>query len=174
MISHAATSATRGTRFPDDEPLERPGDSPVADIGRFTRFHTGPETRCRQTATAFGWDATVDEALADLDFGHWRGRALDDVTDFSWLTDPTAAPHGGESVSDVLTRVGGWLDGLRSTGERVAAVTHPAVVRAAVVHVLAAPAQAFWRIDVSPLSVTRLSVSGSNWTLRETGHAVNQ
>ncbi|ONI87576.1 hypothetical protein ALI144C_09345 [Actinosynnema sp. ALI-1.44] len=174
LISHAATPATRCASFPDDEPLERPGDPLVVNLGRFTRFSTGPETRCRQTAAALGWDAAVEEALADLDFGDWRGRALEDVADFSWLTDPSAAPHGGESVRDVVARVGGWLDGLRGTGERVAAVTHPAVVRAAIVHVLTAPAQAFWRIDVAPLSVTRLTNSGQNWTLRETGHTVNR
>ncbi|CAM3718746.1 histidine phosphatase family protein [Kibdelosporangium persicum] len=174
LVSHAATRATRAAAFPGDEPVERPDDIVPVEFGRFTRFHTGPESRCRQTAAAFGWPATVDDALADLDFGDWRGRALDEVTDFSWLADPDAAPHGGESVRDVLDRVGEWLKGLRGTGERVAAVTHPAVVRAAVVHVLNAPAQSFWRIDVTPLSVTRLSNSGPNWTLRETGHAVNQ
>ena len=29
-----------------------------------------------------------------------------------WLTDPTQAPHGGESVVDLIDRVGGWLDSL--------------------------------------------------------------
>nr|WP_042185203.1 histidine phosphatase family protein [Kibdelosporangium sp. MJ126-NF4]CEL16611.1 Probable phosphoglycerate mutase [Kibdelosporangium sp. MJ126-NF4]CTQ89038.1 Probable phosphoglycerate mutase [Kibdelosporangium sp. MJ126-NF4] len=175
LISHAPTAATRGTTFPDDESLERPGETLAVQLGRCTRFGLGPERRCRQTATALGWhDAVVEPALADLDFGRWRGRPLGEITDFSWLADPSAAPHGGESVQDVLTRVGEWLEGLRGTGERVAAVTHPAVARAAVVHALNAPVQAFWRIDVAPLSVTRLTNSGPNWTLRETGHAVNR
>ncbi|MCE7011422.1 histidine phosphatase family protein [Kibdelosporangium philippinense] len=172
LISHAATAATRRAAFPTDEPVERPEDLHPVDLGRFTRFVTGPELRCRQTATGLGVPGTVDEALADQDFGSWRGRALNDITDFSWLTDPSAAPHGGESVEDVIARVAKWLTSLRGTGERVAAVTHPAVIRAAVVHVMNAPAQSFWRTDVSPLSVTRLSSSGPNWTLQE--HAVNQ
>jgi broad specificity phosphatase PhoE len=174
LISHASTTATRRAAFPSDEPLDRPGAMQPVDLGRISSFRTGPELRCRQTAAALGWDCTVDPALADLDFGEWRGQTLSEVSDTSWLTDLSAAPHGGESVHDLLARVSAWLDGLRGTGERVAAVTHPAVIRAAVVHVLGAPAQAFWRMDVVPLSFTRLSSTGSRWTLRETGHQVNQ
>ncbi|MET0237587.1 MAG: histidine phosphatase family protein [Kibdelosporangium sp.] len=174
LISHATTTATRRAAFPNDEPLDRPGAMQPVDLGRIASFRTGPELRCRQTAAALGWDCTVEPALADLDFGAWRGQTLGEVADTSWLTDLNAAPHGGESVHDLLARVGTWLDGLRGLGERVAAVTHPAVIRAAVVHVLSAPAQSFWRIDVVPLSYTQLSHRGSHWTLRETGHAVNQ
>ncbi|MFC0106611.1 histidine phosphatase family protein [Kibdelosporangium aridum] len=174
LISHAATTATRRTAFPADEPVERPDDLTPVDLGRFTRSLTGPELRCWQTAAGLGLPGETEEALTDQDFGTWCGRVLDEITDFSWLTDPSAAPHGGESVEDVIARVGAWLTSLRGSGERVAAVTHPAIIRAAVVHVMNAPAQSFWRIDVVPLSVTGLSNSGPNWTLRETGHAVNQ
>lgn len=171
LVSHAPTTATRRAAFPADEPLARPGDVKPVDLGRMSGFRRGPELRCEQTAAGLGWACAVDPALADLDFGAWRGQDLND--DMSWIADPTAAPHGGESVTDVLNRVAAWLDDLRGSGERIAAVTHPAVIRAAVVHVLGAPPQAFWRIDVAPLSFTRLSNNGAHWTLRETGHAVN-
>jgi Histidine phosphatase superfamily (branch 1) len=172
LVSHASTGATRRAAFPADEPLERPGAILPADPGRKSGFRRGPELRCEQTASGLGWDCVVDPALADMDFGEWRGQDLND--DLSWIVDPTAAPHGGESVADVLERVADWLERLRGTGERVAAVTHPAVVRAALVHVLGAPPQAFWRIDVAPLTTTRLSNTGAYWSLRETGHPVNE
>jgi broad specificity phosphatase PhoE len=172
LVSHAPTTATHRAAFPADEPLAHPDRVGPADLGRMSGFRRGPEVRCAQTAAGLGWDCVADLALADLDFGTWRGQDLND--DMSWLADPTAAPHGGESVADVLARVSAWLDALRGSGERIAAVTHPAVVRAAVVHALGAPPQAFWRIDVTPLSFTRLSNNGAHWTLREAGHPVNE
>jgi broad specificity phosphatase PhoE len=174
LVSHGPTSATRATAFPDDEPLSDPGRLASVDLGRITRVLCGPEVRCRQTAAAFGWDPVIDPALSDLSFGQWRGRPLAEIMDMSWLTDPAAAPHGGESVQDVVVRVSAWLDSLHGSGERVVAVAHPAVVRAAVVHVLNAPVQSFWRIDVTPLAHTRLSSNGARWTLRETGHPVTR
>src|SRR5689334_23413628 len=58
-----------------------------------------------------------------------------------WLTDPTRAPHGGESVVDLISRVGGWMDTLTARRGRLVAVTHPAVVRAAILVALDAPAK---------------------------------
>jgi broad specificity phosphatase PhoE len=49
------------------------------------------------------------------------------------------------------------------------AITHPAVVRAAIVHALGAPPAAFWRIDVAPLSRTDLSGRDGRWNLRGIG-----
>ena len=76
------------------------------------------------------------------------------------------APHGGESVLDLMTRVRGWLESMAATPSRVAAVTHPAVVRATILVVLDAPPKSFWRIDIAPLSRTLLHYRGHAWTLR--------
>jgi broad specificity phosphatase PhoE len=46
------------------------------------------------------------------------------------------------------------------------AVTHPSVIRAAIVHALRIPAQAFWRFDIAPLTLTDLRFSRNTWTLR--------
>jgi broad specificity phosphatase PhoE len=35
-------------------------------------------------------------------------------------------------------------------------VTDPAIIRAAIVHAIEATPQSFWRIDIAPLSITRL------------------
>jgi broad specificity phosphatase PhoE len=115
--------------------------------------------------------ATAADDLRDCDYGAWRGRGLDELQSSDpealalWLTDPTAAPHGGESIVKLIDRVGSWLDLSKETDHAIA-ITHPAVIRAAIVRALNAPPQAFWRIDIAPLSLTDMRFNGRTWTLR--------
>ncbi len=122
-----------------------------------------------QTAELLGLHPAVEPRLADLDYGRWRGDVLSGVrpADLAvWLTDPTSAPHGGESVVDLLHRVRGWLESMTTNRSRIVAVTHPAVVRAAVLLALDAPPKSFWRIDIAPASLTEMHFRGHAWTLR--------
>jgi broad specificity phosphatase PhoE len=113
----------------------------------------------------------VNPSLRDCDYGRWAGRTLADVQTeepakvAAWLADAQAAPHGGESLSDLFRRVSTWMtECIREEGHTVA-VTHAAVIRAAILHVLHAPAPSFWRIDIEPLSVVKLRSDGTRWTL---------
>src|SRR5262249_36002249 len=107
-------------------------------------------------------------------YGRWSGSTMDAVQSedpegiLAWLTDPNAAPHGGESMEDLIGRIGRWTDEQRDASH-VIAVTHPAVIRAAIVQALRIPAQTFWRLDISPLSLTDLRFSRGVWTLRCAG-----
>jgi broad specificity phosphatase PhoE len=118
--------------------------------------------------------ALPEPALADCDFGSWRGRGLDEIvaTDptgaAAWIGDPAATPHGGESLVALMARVGTWLDGFERR-DHTLAVTHPAVIRAAIAHVLLAPPAGFWRIDIEPRSLTDLRREAGRWTLRSVG-----
>jgi broad specificity phosphatase PhoE len=184
MITHAPTAATREARFPADEPLDARGAETAAGargaLRRFDRVLRGPERRCGETAAGMGLDAIVDPSLADLDLGSWHGRTLTELEASApadlgtWLTDPDAAPHGGESLFSLMDRVAGWLGGLPEERVRIAAVTHPAVVRAAALQTLGAPLSCFWRLDSAPLTQTWLTHSGGRWQLRETGHPLTQ
>jgi broad specificity phosphatase PhoE len=49
---------------------------------------------------------------------------------------------------------------------RLVAVTHPAVIRAAILIALDAPPKSFWRIDIAPVSRTVMHFRGHAWTLR--------
>jgi broad specificity phosphatase PhoE len=69
----------------------------------------------------------------------------------------------------LLARVSGWLDSVADLGERVVAVTHPAVIRAVLLIALDTPPKSFWRIDIAPTSRTVLHYRGGNWRLRSTG-----
>ncbi len=64
---------------------------------------------------------------------------------------------------DLLGRVSGWLSA--AAPGRTVAVTHPAIVRAAVVHVLDAPTRSFWRVDAAPLARVTLTGRAGRWRL---------
>ncbi|MGW2804652.1 histidine phosphatase family protein [Streptomyces sp. NPDC001450] len=131
-----------------------------------------PSVRCSQIADAFGLVAVPEPALRDLDLGRWSGRTVGDVAATepdgftSWLTDPDAAPHGGESVRQLCRRTADWLNSVAPDTGRVVAITEAAVVRAALVHALAAPARAFWHLAVPPLSTVSLTRQGGCWDIR--------
>jgi len=174
LICHAATAATRAAAFPIDEPIDERTlrTLPVvsAAVREATHCWTSPALRAVQTAEALGLRATSEPLLRDGDFGRWAGRTLKDVERdepeavAQWLSDPAAAPHGGESIVDVVSRAAAWLSGLDDLSGQVVAVTHQAVIRAVVVNALGAPPGAFWRIDVPPLA--SVTFSGHALTLQ--------
>ncbi len=174
LVSHAMTDAMAAGRFPADEPLNDTGRRQVEaaaglDICNETRQLAGPEQRARQTAQLLGLQATTDPRLADLDCGRWRGKILGavDPADLEvWLTEPAQAPHGGESIVDLIERVAGWLESLTDNTLRAVAVTHPAVIRAAILLALDIPPKSFWRIDIAPVSRTVMHFRKNCWTLR--------
>lgn len=172
LVSHAMTDAMAAGRFPNDEPLNSVGHrqaDAAMDLGAADAALTGPEKRARQTAELLGLAARIDHRLADLDCGRWRGSVLGAVLPAElavWLTDPAQAPHGGESVVDLIARVRDWMDSLTPIRSRLIAVTHPAVIRAAMLVALDAPPKSFWRIDIAPVSRTVMHFRGHAWTLR--------
>lgn len=175
LVRHAPTAATRAAAFPADEGLDARGRAAAgrlaAALPARAEVLASPARSCRETAAAAGLEAQVVPALADVDYGAWAGRTLDELQAAdpdgaaAWLSDPGARPHGGETLHELAARVEAWLDAQAMLGGRAVAITHAAVVRAAVVHALGAPPAAFWRIDVPPLAVTELRARGGRWTL---------
>ena len=171
LVSHAMTDAMAAARFPADEPLNDIGRRQAArlEISSVARQLAGPEQRARQTAELLGLHATTEPKLADLDCGRWRGETLHSVPPADlevWLTDPGRAPHGGESIIDLVERVAGWLKSLTDNALPAFAVTHPAVIRAAILVALDVSPKSFWRIDIEPLSRTVLHWRRAAWTIR--------
>jgi broad specificity phosphatase PhoE len=182
FLTAAPTAATAAAAFPRDEPLDGRGRA-WAEAGRghsprADRVRHGSERACRETCSILGLDGAVDPALRDWDLASWSGRTLDDVAAerpediAAWLTDPDATPHEGESLTMLLARVREWMAGLPSG--HTLAVCGPAVVRAVVVTVLGAPAPAFWRIDVGPMTLTDIRGGGDRWTVRATAVPVGR
>lgn len=176
LIRHATTVAVRAAAFPLDEPLDRSGREAAAALRGAVRggcVWSGPSQRARQTAELLGLEApTIDTALDECDFGRWRGSTLEAVyaeepaAVASWMEDPSAAPHGGESLVELGARVAGWLADRAGEDGQSVAITSGGVIRAAVVAALGAEAGAAWRIDVRPLHATTLHAHDGRWTVR--------
>jgi broad specificity phosphatase PhoE len=183
LICHAPTEAVRKAAFPDDEPLDAQGRRRAAALaGRLPhadRYWTSPELRARETAQALQLNTEIQPLLRDCDYGRWRGLTFDEVQAREpdaaavWLREPAAAPHGGESFVAVIARVAAWLAGEQAHHRQAIVITHPAIVRAAVVHAIESMPQSFWRIDAAPLSCTRLSGNDGRWNLVSTGCPLN-
>ena len=172
LVRHASTEAVRAAAFGSDEPLDPRGREAAARLRlpRVDEVLVSPALRARETATAAGL-AVSGDAPAECDFGRWAGLSLQSVAEREpdavreRLRDPDAAPHGGESLRELLERVGGWLREQVALDGTAVAITHGGVIKACVVSALGAPAPAFWQVDVAPLSITELHAHDGRWTV---------
>ncbi len=182
LICHATTRGLRTATFGGDDALDEAGKAAAqrlaGALGRVDRCWTSPARRARETAAALGLTAVADEQLRDCDFGRWTGLRFQQLLLkeprklVSWIRDPGSAPHGGESIPQVLERVAKWIAACGREPGHTVAVTHATVIRAAIVHVIQAQLPSFWRIDVLPLSQTQLRTNGRRWVLRTLGPIV--
>jgi broad specificity phosphatase PhoE len=173
LLCAAATPGLRAGHFPTaDEPLDAKGRASPAPLAGRLKGHASilvsPALSAVQTTQGLGLNATVESALRDCDFGRWAGRALGDIEAEErdalalWLGDPHSAPHGGETFVDVLERVGAWMDALPQNSN-ILAIAPAVVLRAAIVHALAAGPRAMLSLDVSPLARAGLSRALAAW-----------
>jgi broad specificity phosphatase PhoE len=165
----------RHSAFPADESIDALGRESAAALSahlpRHARCWASPEQRTRQTAEALKLDATPLLALRDCDYGAWSGSKFDEVLArdgdavSKWLRDIDAAPPGGEPMSSVMRRVADWLDDEIAVSGQSIVVTHATIIRAAIIHAIQAAPASFWRIDIAPLSITRLSGMNGRWNV---------
>jgi broad specificity phosphatase PhoE len=176
LLSSASVSSIT---FAADEPLDPRGRQSLSRLSSrlpSCQIVLRSAALCAaQTAEGRALDARTEPLLRDCDFGRWAGRSLAKVQAQApevvadWLQNPYAAPHGGESFADVMTRVSGWMDGLLAGNGSVLAITHPSVIRAAIAHALGAGPETFRHIDVAPLTRAKLSCGVGRWTLVSSG-----
>ncbi len=178
LLRHGETALTPEKRFSgsggSDPELSATGRrqaqaaaAAFAARGSASDIVCSPLRRCRQTADAvaerLGLAVTVDEGLRETDFGAWEGltfaevreRYADDLT--AWLASPEAAPTGsGESFVAVGERVEAARLRLVAghAGRTVLAVTHVTPIKTLVRLALGAPAQAMFRMELSPASAS--------------------
>jgi broad specificity phosphatase PhoE len=178
LITHASTAAVRNGEVATDEQLDGAGRQHASahrlTVHQATRALTAPSASCRETAELLGLVAQPEPLLDGWYLGSWQGRALASVEEMdlsAWLTSATATPHGGESLADLIQRVGSWLS-IQADGRTIAVVS-AAVARAVIVSALALGPAAFWRIDLAPLTAAVLTSDGIRWNLRSSGQPLD-
>jgi broad specificity phosphatase PhoE len=137
-----------------------------------------PLSRTRRTAEAIfaaGYPRAEPEVEPDLieqDLGEWQGLPHAELPPL--LTLPKHAfwplaghehPPGGETMADVIRRVGATLERLaaRHAGEDVVVVSHGGSIRAAVAHCLGVGPDNALHLAVQNLSLTRLERYPEGW-----------
>lgn len=129
-----------------------------------------PLQRTTQTAeiisSAVGLPIIFDEAWFECAFGLWDGMSIDDVANTypieykTWLSSSSYAPPGGESYDAVGWRVDEALDKLvaKYPHKRIVVVSHNGVIKEAVRLATGASPESIFHIDVSPCSITSISI----------------
>lgn len=176
LIAQGTTKAMRAATFGADDGLDDVGRRHARRLaralGRVDRAFVSPARAARETAEALGLEADVAPALRDCDYGKWTGLTFNQVLLraprklMRWIRKPEDAPHGGETIPGVRARVAAWFQTLARADGHSVAVTHSAVIRAAIVHVIQAEPASFWRIDVLPLAQADFRTNGRRWVLR--------
>jgi broad specificity phosphatase PhoE len=151
--------------------------APVLAVG------SSPLTRARASAALLRLEVPVevDDRWVEIDYGEYECQPLRDVPADVWLEwrrDPDYRPGGGETLSEVETRVATACEtlfadpdaGARSPDGDVVVVSHVTPIKAAVAWALGMGQDLSWRLHLNTASVTRIGWSGESPVL----HGYNQ
>jgi broad specificity phosphatase PhoE/ribonuclease HI len=174
LLRHGETPLSVERRFAGrgDAPLTATGRRQAAAAakrlaarGGIDAIISSPLQRARRTAElaaeATGAPLTVDEDLAETDFGELEGltfaeasqRWPDETT--AWLGSADVAPPGGESLATVARRVLGALDRLLAAHPRgtVVLVSHVTPIKTLACRAMLAPPATMFRIHLDVASL---------------------
>jgi alpha-ribazole phosphatase len=150
----------------------------AARLPRPAVWKVTPLSRTQRTAEAIfaaGYppiEPDVEPELIEQSLGEWQGLPHAELP--ARLTLPKHAfwplagderPPGGETLAEVIERVGAVLERLarQYQGGEVIAVSHGGAIRAAVAHCLRIGADNVLHLSVQTLSLTRLAHSSDGW-----------
>jgi len=176
LLCAGATASSRIGAFPSAaEPLDEGGMrkakafrlGPTPDL-----ILCSPHQAAIETARAIGVEVQVEPRIGEQGFGEWSGRTMAEVHGVSpkrlgmWLADPVEAPPGGETMAQLVERMGAAIDDVAGEARSAVLITHAMPMRAAIMHTLSVPLAAAIRFDLPPLSTLILSRSNM-WRVQE-------
>ncbi len=188
MIRHAIVAENERARLYGVRDVPLCADSLVSQVPMYRALAEAlprpalwgctPLSRTRRTAEAIfaaGYPAQplmVEPGLIEQDLGELQGLAHADAP--ARLTSPahpfwplaaTEVPPGGESVAQMLERVGAAMERLAAqhAGHDVVIVSHGGAIRSAVGHAMGVDAQAILHLSVQNLSLTRIDRLQAGW-----------
>jgi alpha-ribazole phosphatase len=150
----------------------------AARLPRPAAWKVTPLSRTRRTAEAIfaaGYPHAVPEVepgLIEQSLGEWQGLPHAELParlalpkHAFWPLAGNERPPGGETMADVIERVGASLERLavEHANEDVIVVSHGGAIRAAVAHCLRIGADNSLHLVVQNLSLTRLERNPEGW-----------
>jgi broad specificity phosphatase PhoE len=139
---------------------------------RLVAVQSSPRKRAVQTARPIADRARlqigIESAVDEIDCGEWSGRSFDDLrADPVWQqwnsVRSSTRPPGGESMREVQQRVVGHLERAHAhkPEARTLIVSHGDAIRAAVLHYMGLPIDAYADFEIDPGTVTTVVVAES-------------
>ena len=150
----------------------------AARLPRPAAWVVTPLSRTRRTAEALvagGYPATLfttEPDLVEQHLGDWQGLPHADLPPLLrrpahafWPLGGAERPPGGESMAEVIVRVGTAMERLAAAhaGGDVVVVSHGGAIRAAVAHALGITADNALHLSVQNISLTRLERHEAAW-----------
>ena len=178
LIRHGEVPGIDPPRFRgrQDLALTDLGKLQAQAMGRWVRDHcevgaiyARPLSRCIDTARVIGEPLALrvqaNPDLIDTDYGRWTGlthpeaAARDPEAFRAWTLDPGIhPPPDGETLRQVEVRVGNALHAIENhhSNGTVVMVTHDAVIRVLILHLLQAPLSRYASLRQDPTGVNRI------------------
>jgi len=151
------------------------------------RIYSSPLARAHQTASVVAGmnentgEVTAIEEFSEMSFGRWEGLRIDEVRELypalysSWRDDPSSTvPPGGESFSDLVSRVGrGLQETLSRDGDTLLVVCHGGTIRAALSFLAGIPSTSAWKFRMDNCSISAVDLTPDRTTLRYVNDALH-
>ena len=155
-----------------DDPLSQKGWKQMwqatGNNNHWDRIISSPLSRCREFALALadrhGLPVATEKDFREVGFGDWEGHSSAEIRETrpreyaDFYADPVNnRPTGAEDLHHFGQRVGTAMDKAASAhpGKRILIVAHAGVIRAALGHIMQAPAAAWYRARVCNAGITR-------------------
>ncbi len=150
-------------------------------LPRPARWLVTPLSRTRRTAEtifAHGYPScvpAVEPGITEQSLGEWQGlphhelpaKLLSPAHAF-WPLAGDEKPPGGESMAEVILRVGNTMERLAETyaGQDVVIVSHGGAIRAAIAHALKIGPDSALHMSIQNLSLSRLHHNIDGWRVQ--------
>lgn len=153
-------------------PLTAAGRAQAARLARWAMrhgvsiIHASPRTRTAETAAlvaeAVGVEVQHNDALDEIDFGAWNGRAFADLDGDplwdDWNRRRSVAPTpGGETMALAVARATAHVEALGQGGTASLCITHCDIIRGVIAYYLGLSLDHLLRFDIDPGSVSTIA-----------------
>lgn len=189
IIRHGQTALNKQKALQgrSDHPLNQTGEDQARAAGEwfrkqgilFTKVYTSPLTRAIQTAKLVAGEeppVCIDDRLIEMDYGPYEGIDLRNpppeiITFFSdFVHNP--APEGMEQLSEVVARLGSFLEDLRPQAAEgnILLSAHAISMKGVLEYLNPASQGAWWSTTLGNCALFRTEYANGEYTVPEQVH----